>query len=148
MNATEEALGVAMVRAVGQTATRGFQLFHPEVHSSPDGNSLWCKKKRLFRSALIIEAEYASSEKGVSGLRDMALRSAENAKAQKNLVLKCFTCPKPSEDMVAFAQRFSDRKMTLYLKADMSRVYYNIEDGRAQRFLKLFEPVPPHVPKE
>ena len=147
INATEEALGVAMVHAVGQTSTRGFQLLKPEVRSSPDGNSLWLKKKRFFRSALIIEAEYSSSEKGVSGLRDQALRSANNARAQKNLVLKCFTCPKPSVDMIAFAERFSDAKMALYLMEDTNKVYFNFEDTRAKHFLKLFAPVPINVTK-
>ncbi|OLD13078.1 MAG: hypothetical protein AUI93_01855 [Crenarchaeota archaeon 13_1_40CM_3_52_10] len=143
--ATEEALGVGMVRRVGQKATQGTQLLRPEVQSSPDGTMLWCKKKRFFRRAIIIEAEYSSSEKGVSGLRDQALRSAEKAKADKNFVLKCFTCPKPSEDMVTFAQDFSDPKMSLYLMEGPATVYYNMDDRRAQHYLKLFSLAHPNV---
>jgi hypothetical protein len=145
--ATEEALGVAMVRGVGHRATQGIQLLTPVVQSSPDGTALWCKRKRFFRRALIIEAEYSASEKGVSGLRDQALRSAEKAKANKNYVLKAFTCPKPSEDMVAFAKDFSDPKMSLYLMEDPTKVYYNMDDRKAHHYLKLLSPAPPNVSK-
>ncbi len=147
--ATEQALGVAMVHAVGQSATRGIQLLKPEVHSSADGSSLWLKKRRFFRQALIIGAESASNEKGVSGLRDQAVMSVERAKAyHDNVVLKCFACARPSDDMIAFAERFSDPNMSLYLIDDTGKVYYNLEDHRAQRYLKLFTPVPSNVPKQ
>ncbi len=146
-DATEEALGVAMVRAVGRRVTQGFHLRAPKVESSPDGKFLRTKKKRFLRRDVIVEAEYSPVAKGVSGLREKTLLTAERAKAYKNQVLKCFTSPRPTQDMIAFAETFSDPKLSIYLMENHELVHNNPYDRRAQSFRKLFISVPPNVPR-
>jgi hypothetical protein len=142
-DATEEAVGVAMVRAVGRRATKGIHLTAPKVDSSMDGTVLRTTKKRFLRRPLIVEAQYSPSVKGVSGLRDLALLAAERAKAYKNQTLECFACPRPSEDMIAFAKTFADPKMSIYLVQSPGVLHYNPNDHRTDKFRKLFQLAPP-----